>query len=44
MSGISFIFAFSGMIVVSSFGIALFWGVAIMMAYNFVVTKTLVED
>ncbi len=41
---ISIIFAFSKMTVVSSFGTALFWGSILMLAYNYVITKSLLED
>ena len=41
---IAIVFTFSGMVVVSSFGMALFWGSSLMMIHNFIITKNLLED
>lgn len=41
---ISLAFSFAGILTVSSFGIALFWGIALMVLYNLVITKNLHDE
>ena len=41
---IAIVFAFANVVTISSFGIALFWGLALMVAYNFVITKNLRDE
>ena len=41
---IAIIFSFASTVTVSSFGIALFWGLVLMIAYNFVITKNLRDE
>ena len=40
---VAIIFTFASLVPVSSFGIALFWGSALMIAYNIVITKNLYD-
>lgn len=40
---IAIVFAFSSIIAVSSFGITLFWGSILIIAYNFIVTNNLID-
>ena len=41
---IALVFSFASAVPVSSFGIALFWGVALMAIYNLVITKNLRDE
>ena len=41
---IAIVFTFSGMVVVSSFGMALFWGSCLMMIHNYIFTRSLLDE
>ena len=41
---VAIVFSFASMVPVSSLGIVMFWGSVLMIAYNFVITKNLLDE